>query len=275
MQKEITAKQIHEDFYGAEERLYVEAIGLSKSVLTSINDKSKRLQKLGFGKAQPVKDCEQKEAKRKISGHIIHTIEYFRTYYPQHKFITEEEVKKLCEKYGLLLGDTGNYIGDVPEKNLRDIEAFKLRKEDWREKSASWFDNFAMMIPHRSLEQQSIGITSYIQGYNSRQREEYLYQLELMQRQMSSSMGISGYMDYGKPTKKETSKKEYEQPSFKICAPKDDFHTSGWEVRDGYRLVYDPIVLQPVSKEGQEGFLIVTAWGDEASDEIVVNETKN
>ena len=33
----------------------------------------------------------------------------------------------------------------------------------------------------------------------------------------------------------------------------------------------DPVVLQPVN----EGYLIVCAWGDEASDELVVNSINN
>ena len=37
----------------------------------------------------------------------------------------------------------------------------------------------------------------------------------------------------------------------------------------------DPVVLQPVNFKGEKYYLIVTAWGDEASDELVVNETLN
>jgi hypothetical protein len=75
--------------------------------------------------------------------------------------------------------------------------------------------------------------------------------------------------------KEETTKqppKETEQAAFKICAPQTDFNTSGYVVKDGFRLVYDPVVLQPV-KDGH--FLIVTAWGAEASDELVINQNHN
>jgi hypothetical protein len=41
--------------------------------------------------------------------------------------------------------------------------------------------------------------------------------------------------------------------------------------KDGYKLEYDPIVLQPV----KGGYLVVTKWGLEASDEIVTNPTSN
>lgn len=275
----ITAKQIHEDFYGAEERLYVEAIGLSKGGLVTKASKAERLKKIGFGNAKPIKDCQAQEAKRQVSGHLIRAIEHFRTYYPHNKFITEAEVKRLCEKYHLVLGDASNYIGDMPEKNLQDIENFKLRKEDWKEKTAVTFgfDSLMGMIERyrdpeflgmywgKSRRSGSIdyqaAIRDYTQGRSS--LAEFL----------NSPTPI--YQTGVDPYKEPETKKEYEQPAFKICAPKEDFNTIGWEVRDGYRLVYDPIVLQPVSKEGQDGYLIITAWGDEASDEIVVNEINN
>src|SRR5436189_6147045 len=117
MPETITAEQIHKDFYGAEERLYVEAIGLSKGTLVEKSSKAERLKKIGFGKAATIKQDEELKKKRAVAGHILHAIEYFRTYYPQHKFITEAEVKTLCEKYGLLLGDASGYTGDMPEKN--------------------------------------------------------------------------------------------------------------------------------------------------------------
>lgn len=46
---------------------------------------------------------------------------------------------------------------------------------------------------------------------------------------------------------------------FCICAPKKDIS------------IPDAVVLQTV----EDGYLIVTAWGDEAADEIVVNEKMN
>lgn len=60
-----------------------------------------------------------------------------------------------------------------------------------------------------------------------------------------------------------------------ICAPASDIDGEGL-TQVGHNLlehvrVDDPVVLQPV--EG--GFLIVAAWGPEASDELVVNEKMN
>jgi hypothetical protein len=291
MEKQITAAEIHADFYGAEERLFVEAIGLSQGGLVAKASKAERLKKIGFGNAKPIKECQEQEKRRSVSGHLIKAIEYFRNYYPQNKFITEAEVEKLCKKYGLLLGEASNYTGDMPEKNLSDIEKFKLRKEDWKEKSNyfSWFMDEAAKFPRQSSglidywkpqtpsEIDKFGFMTLKSRQSGRQNDllmaqEYMYQA--MQSQLgipSNREGVIGVDPYAKPEKK----KEYEQPAFKICAPKEDFDTRGWEVRDGYRLVYDPIVLQAVSKDGVDGYLIVTAWGDEATDEIVQNGASN
>jgi len=51
---------------------------------------------------------------------------------------------------------------------------------------------------------------------------------------------------------------------------------SGLELKEGYKLerkieIPDPVVLQPV----KGGYLILTAWGDEASDPLVMNEINN
>lgn len=296
MNKQITAAEIHADFYGAEERLFVEAIGLSQGGLVTKASKAERLKKIGFGKAKPIKDCEEIEKKRSVSGHIIKAIEHFRTYYPQNKFITEPEVKRLCEKYGLLLGDASSYVGDMPEKNLADIERFKLRKGDWKEKNISWFSMFmdesgqqprtqsgllGLWRPQQQPELDEYGLyfgKPRQSGRNSQYESllsEYMRAKDAMALQMGIPRDKEGYATCVDPYNKPEKKKEYEQPAFKICAPKEDFDTRGWEVRDGYRLVWDPVVLQPVSKDGIDGYLIVTAWGDEASDEIVIPSAKN
>ena len=63
--------------------------------------------------------------------------------------------------------------------------------------------------------------------------------------------------------------------NLQICAPVKDMDSTGLEVAEGYKLqkkhIPDPVVLQPV----KNGYLILTAWGDEASDELVVNQKFN
>jgi len=63
-----------------------------------------------------------------------------------------------------------------------------------------------------------------------------------------------------------------------IAAPLKDFDTSGMEVND-FKLskieVPDPVVLHPVMFKGVKHYLIVTCWGLEATDELVVNQRNN
>ena len=45
----------------------------------------------------------------------------------------------------------------------------------------------------------------------------------------------------------------------------------GYKLKQVYKDIPDPVVLQPV----KGGYLILTAWGDEASDPLVINENFN
>lgn len=265
-----TVEQVHADFYSAEERLLNEAKELLKDPQLKKAQYAERVSKLGFTSAKPVKEATDMAQAYLAAEERIKSIEYWRVYYPNHKFITEAEVKKLCEKYSLLLGDAGNYIGDIPEKNLNEIEAFSLRKEDWTEKTlpygfASFFIDWhrAGLDPNPRPRSESV-----LSKYFSRVNRSF---------NNANSNGIIpmlsefGNYAYGVDPYQKKDKVKKEQAAFKICAPKQDFNTAGFVVQDGYILVYDPIVLQPV----KDGYLIVTAWGLEAADEIAVNQNNN
>lgn len=64
-----------------------------------------------------------------------------------------------------------------------------------------------------------------------------------------------------------------------IAGPIKDFDTLNMQVNDFKLEVkpmeYDPVVLKPVIYNETKYYLIVTAWGIEAQDELVVNETLN
>jgi hypothetical protein len=182
---------------------------------------------------------------------MIEAIQYFQIKYPQYKFITEESVKKICKKYGLVYGPVGRYRGEVPEKNLRQIEEFVVHPED-----KAW--------------------------------ERYIRDTSVLGRG-PISMGLSDYEDVKRKEEEKIndiptalllmrSAEYYEEAPLEIAAPKSDFDTNGMEIED-YQLtkkhIPDPVVLQPVQYKREKYYLIVTAWGDEASDPYVVNEKNN
>jgi len=118
-------EKIHNEFDTAADRLLDEA----KSIIANSDiEKGERLKAIGFNNSVPVKNSEVALQKKQLAEKI----EYYQVFYPNNKFITEEEVERICKKYGLLFGETINYIGNIPEKNLKEIEAFVLREEDMK-----------------------------------------------------------------------------------------------------------------------------------------------
>lgn len=231
-------EKIHNEFDTAADRLLDEA----KSIIANSDiEKGERLKAIGFSNAAPVKKSETALQKKELAEKI----EYYQVFYPNNKFITDEEVERICKKYGLLFGETRNYIGNIPEKNLKEIEAFVLREEDM--KVVTNFDDYI-------------------------RREASIRRMESLSAMTNSMLGRPTYQS---PERKNEPPKELitrtVKPQFKICAPEKDFDTFGMVVRDGFKLEYDPIVLQPVDK----GYLVISKWGIEGEDEIVVNQKMN
>jgi hypothetical protein len=274
--------EIHDAFYSADERLLQEAKELLNTPQEDKAKKAERIKKLGFVSAKPVAEVAGHATKAADASKLIKAIEYWRVHYPNNKFITEPEVKKICEKYGLVLGEAGKYLGDIPEKNLSEIEAFQLRPEDYIEQVTYESTIQRLLAQYRSVpdiqfpeppqyESPFLGIIS------SERRRSGLEDAFRQQMASYKSLSMLSFLDpfgsFEKPKYQKEPEKKVEKirPAFKICAPQTDFNTSGYVVREGYILVYDPVVLQPV----KDGYLIVSAWGKEASDELVINQNHN
>lgn len=222
---------IHNEFFTAGDNILEEATCLLKELEVKDLCKGRRLAALGFGKTMEAAMAIEAENKYATTKEIADSVRYYRMNYPNNKFITEEQVKQICEKYGLIFGETSLYKGFVPEEKVSIIEQFKVKESD--------------MVK----EIWSRGIAS-----------NYLNEF-LNDGGISASRWTSLY------------KKEEVIPKLKICAPLKDMEISGKSQVIGYKIqdVPDPVVLQPV----KNGYLIVCAWGDEASDENVVNEKLN
>ena len=124
--------EIHNEFDTAQDRLLQEA----KTLLESLNPDSKmvevayRLAKIGFTNTPTVKKAQDVKKQLVTSKEQAELIQHYKFTYPFLKFLTEEELNRICEKYELIHAPVGNYIKEVPEKNLRDIEIAQELKED-------------------------------------------------------------------------------------------------------------------------------------------------
>ncbi len=244
-------EKIHRKFDTASEKLLTEAKAIVAAPVVLETEKIERLNKIGFNAAKPIGDAEKGFKKKEAAKIMIEAIEYYQVYYPSYKFIPEEQIQKICKKYKLLYGDSSNYLGDIPEKNLAEIEAFKLREEDYYEQNESWMPTWYNNIVLRysnPISYESTGILPMIMGIYPIATEE---------------------------DKKAVVEAKKQKPPFKICAPQTDFNMQGYEVKEGYKIVYDPIVIQPVKYKSIVGGLIISKWGLEGKDESLVNEKSN
>lgn len=241
---QVVIAQIHDEFDSSTERLLNEA----KNILSQNNDVSKgeRLIKLGFVNAAKASEAAAIKKQKEISEKTAKSIEYFKQNYPFQKFITEEEVEKICKKFGLVIGRSTYYIGEIPEKNILEMERFKLKDEDSKRIDYHWMTWLN-------------GTATRCDKNTSNSRYGYLY---------SRGWGTFCFIS------DETQTHHFEKDEYKICAPIKDFQKDSMRIEKGYKLelnLPDPVVLQPV----KDGYLIVTKWGLEAEDKALLNEINN
>lgn len=260
-------QEIHREFHTASDRLAKQANSTIEEAKTKDIDKVKRLEALGFKQANQVIETKPLIEKAKLSEETIKLISTYSVKYPNNKFITEEQVKQICFKYNLVCGDVSRFKGFVPEKNLKDIENFKLNREDIVISGVCW--------------NSASNRTRFTISYN-----EYVKSIPILKGNkkhvdITENAGDERWYDSNELSKvidREVPHKYFDRvckEGLQICAPIKDMDISGLELRNGYKLekkfVPDPVVLQPVNG----GYLIVTAWGDEVSDPLVVNQAMN
>ena len=262
-------QQIHREFMSAADRLLADANAVIADASTKDVEKVSRLEKLGFKQVQQVADIKPLMQKAELSKEQIELVNYYKREYPLNKFIVESQVKEICYKYNLVCGDVGRYKGFVPEKNLREIEKFKIKNNDAiiAEVVAIFFDSTRKPLGGMSkdeLTRDAWGIErggSATFGRGGIVRDHFSKRIQdFFNDDSIQYLRVKGFVGGDK---------------LQICAPVKDMDIKGLELADGYKLqkihVPDPVVLQPV----KGGYLILTVWGDEASDPIVTNEINN
>lgn len=250
-------EKIHNEFNNAGDRLLKEAKEIILGITVENEDKARRLNNIGFSSSKEVEIAEGAKKEKREKEEFAKAMEYFIVKYPKYKFITKDIAVKICEKYNLFIGSTRQYKGFVPEKNLKEIEDFFSQKN---ELTHGYFDESSRRreVTKEEYERQEEKISAFVGLGNTSDPLLYLTQA---QRNYSSNRRYI-----------------YERKrDMEIAAPIKDMDTRGYEVkgRTLLREVPDPVVLVPITKNNLEFYCIVTAWGDEASDKLVVNEKMN
>lgn len=247
--------EIHHAFETESERLVKESKHiLNNSKMASDREtKAKLAKSLGFNNVAEAKDYTALQNKLKANETRLNAVMAAIEYLPNAKWIPTDSVKRICEDWKLVFGGVGSYRGFLPAKNLLEIESFK--KEHHDKFFHEWYDS-----PYNS---------GRIGRFFTEEEYRVKMNLDLKSKfKEELSGGITSI--HIRPS---YSNLRNTLDNLCICAPKKDMEiTSRQELKDGWRIqdVPDPIVLARRDFHGIEGFYIITAWGDEASDEEVV-----
>jgi hypothetical protein len=248
--------EIHYEFETASDKLLESAYEIINSQPMVNISKIEKLKSFGFNQVKEVEESSKVIETTKLSKEQIELVQYFKQNYPFNKFITEEQVQQICHKYNLVCGDVGRFKGFVPENNIKDIENFKIKLQDKCEYLV--YGSKGEFYINKSEIRDNI--VKYLETTTSTY-------VEFSNGEINVKGGYKKYGEYAEVKKQES--------NLQICAPVKDMDISGLELIEGYKLqkkhIPDPVVLQPV----KGGYLIITAWGDEASDPLVVNENFN
>lgn len=121
-------EEIHTAFNSEGDRLLKEAEQILSTPQS--DDEASRLAALGFTATAKAKNHLNLEAQKEASKETAKLIRHYLTHYPQNRFINQDGVTRLCEKYNLIQGGVDSYVGNVPSDNLKEIERFKLKDKD-------------------------------------------------------------------------------------------------------------------------------------------------
>lgn len=242
-------KDIHNAFMNTGDKLLKEAQEMIENTSLKNEEKAQDLSEFGFVKTKEVQHLKEKETLIKESTEIQNAVLEAKRKYPLYKFIPEKQAKEICEKYSLVLGTTNQYKGFVPQKNVEDIKKFySIYPED--------------KITYQKIRQSRFN-WSFITENISKEEYERI-------KENKTNLPINIYGDNENVIKQPT--------ILNICAPISDMETEGYKVVQGWKLekeVPDPIVMIDKTFNNIKGYIIITAWGNEASDPLVVNQDNN
>jgi hypothetical protein len=118
-----TVEELHTEFYASGEQrkatLAKRLVELEKE--TEGAEVLAKLTQLGFDKVSGVATFRKRtEEQAAIIGEMA-AMKHFAQNYPQYKFISHDDLLKLCAKYNLFIGWPERFIGEVPVKNAEEI----------------------------------------------------------------------------------------------------------------------------------------------------------
>ena len=257
-------EEIHNSFYNAGDKLLAEAKALLSMTSDFKLEKVNTLRMLGFANSSEVKEFAAQEGEMRKAKELTKLINSYAMKYPTQRFITRDMVDTIAEKYGLTVGGIDAFTGFVPNEKLKQIERFveNFHAKDMPTKKVKitkfcFPDNHSAHIRLLKKESPDLIFEADDSRIKTGINDPYI-----------KVAGQNVWFDHYT---------EIDMGAMLIAAPKKDMDTSLMSEIKGHFfpskaiVAPDPVVLQPV--EG--GFLVVAAWGEEASDPMVTNSINN
>ena len=251
-----TFKEVHQEIEN--EHLFLQ----QQHDIASFREKASFLKGVGFANSIATK----------LYGSISDNYELIKTYGAkyQHKFLLDAQLERVCEKYNLYVRDPEFFLGDIPESNIRDIMAFSVYLKDVE---VFYGQGQGVLVDSK---------TEY--AYKKRFMEDNMHLLKHERVLLGPDTGLfakQGVDNCVVPINVITRSRAFGHP-IQIAAVKPLFIDTAFEKSQARIISYeelapknqvelDPIVLCKVKK----GWIVITAWGDEANDELIINPKLN
>ncbi len=271
-------EQIHEEFDVAQERLMDSASKVLKELniktQSGIEDRANLHEKLGFVNSKIVAEHKTFSHKLNLTKETAELINYYKQKYPFQKFLTEEELNRICAKYNLIYAPVANYLENVPVKNLKEISASAQLDAEHSPKNRyfvkiDYSDSF-YKIPAEFKD----FIKSPIEV------DRIPYSVNYPSLSLAIELGYRGPYPMNTALGYEAKSITIIKTGLFIAAPKQHFNLKEVENVMGNKFGYattnyilhkDPVVFRYC----KGGIQVLSKWGLEASDELVVNEKMN
>ncbi len=208
------------------------------------------------------------EAKEYLENHQVENVEKFKllselgfTHTPEFE---KNQVVSIERSMADLIANTIDYYSvNYTHKFIRESDVRKIcAKYGLIQGPTHKYKGF---IPMKNLEE--------ISSFKMPKEEDcaYVIRKNSWKHEDVSFIDVQTYITLSQENKNRC--KLVDKKDFIICAPMDDFDLVDYEVVGDkmVKKVPDPVVLCPV----RMGYLIVTAWGDESQDPLVLNEKNN
>jgi len=266
MKQQRLIAQIHSEFDSAQERLLQQAneILSKNNVFETDVLKAHRLIKIGFTQTKFVSDAQKKLDVVVTTTEQANIIRYYTEKYPFQKFLTEPELTRICKKYNLVAFPVENFIGDVPEKNILDIENTQPLMESDRAQDLIWCelkrDNSFFLTSGDGGAWPGIWGSEWYKIPKRIDGEHFTHwndACEYLHAQgFTSKYLVSGVTNYTE-----------DRSGLFICAPPSNFKGENLKISSMIMPeVKDPIVFRYV----RGGIQVITKWGLEANDPSLV-----